>query len=210
MHQIDINILNCGFFATRNSTPSNTTNTISLARSIPRGSRKRKGNWPGVVNGLEKNRDWFRYKGIYILLREKLEVICWRNFFVIMAGLKNGNPGMRLSLSQSVEAARKVFIEPSIDEDDIVCMASSLIDQGYLKAYVKLGEMIVFGSVLPQISTVGEHMNEGGTENPPTFSEKPISMSVQASSDSEAPIKSNRQPFRNRDSRKLNHTRRFA
>jgi hypothetical protein len=45
------------------------------------------------------------------------------------AGLKNGNPGMRLSLSQSVEAARKVFIEPSIDEDDIVCMASSLIDQ---------------------------------------------------------------------------------
>ncbi|OAV96982.1 hypothetical protein PTTG_11649 [Puccinia triticina 1-1 BBBD Race 1] len=170
----------------------------------------RTGNWPGVVNGLEKNRDWFRYKGIYILLREKLEVICWRNFFVITAGLKNGNSGMRLSLTQSVEAARKVFLEPSIDEDDIVCMASSLIDQGYLKAYVKLGEMIVFGSVLPQISTVGEHMNEGGTEALPAFSEKTISMSIQPSSDSDAPIKSNRHPFSIRGSKKINHTRRFA
>lgn len=162
----------------------------------------RTGNWPGVVNGLEKNRDWFRYKGIYILLREKLEVICWRNFFVIMAGLKNGNPGTRLSLSQSVQAARKVFMETSIEEDDIECMASSLIDQGYLRAYVKLGEMIVFGSVLPKISTVGEHMNEGGIENLPALSEKPIPMRIQASSDSEAPIKSNRHPFRHRDPKK--------
>ncbi|KAH9464692.1 hypothetical protein MJO28_001603 [Puccinia striiformis f. sp. tritici] len=170
----------------------------------------RTGNWPGVVNGLESNRDWFRFKGIYILLREKLEVICWRNFFVIMAGLKNGNPGMRLSLSQSVEAARKVFMEPSIDEDDIVCMVSSLIDQGYLKAYVKLGEMIVFGSVLPQISTVGEHMNEGGTESLPTFSEKTISLGIQPSSDSDAPLKPHRRPFNSRGPKRLDHTRRFA
>ncbi|EFP86876.1 uncharacterized protein PGTG_12617 [Puccinia graminis f. sp. tritici CRL 75-36-700-3] len=170
----------------------------------------RTGNWPGVVNGLEKNRDWFRYKGIYILLREKLEVICWRNFFVIMAGLKNGNPGMRLSLTQSVEAARKVFMEPSIDEDDIVCMASSLIDQGYLRAYIKLGEMIVFGSVLPQISTVGEHMNEGGPEPLPAFSGKAIPMSIQPSSDSDAPVKSYRRPYSIRGAKKISHTKRFA
>jgi len=119
-----------------------------------------------------------------------------------MAGLKNGNPGTRLSLSQSVQAARKVFMETTIDEDDIECMASSLIDQGYLRAYVKLGEMIVFGSVLPQISTVGEHMNEGGIENPPALSQKPIPMRIQASSDSEAPIKSNRHSFRHRDPKK--------
>lgn len=49
------------------------------------------------------------------------------------AGLKNGNPGTRLSLSQSVQAARKVFMETSIEEDDIECMASSLIDQVSIK-----------------------------------------------------------------------------
>lgn len=172
----------------------------------------RTGNWPGVLNGLERNRDWFRYKGIYILLREKLEVICWRNFFVIMAGLKNGNPGTRLSLVQSVQTAREVFKEPSIDEDDIVCMASSLIDQGYLRAYIKLGEMIVFGSVLPQISTVGEHLSEGVAgvgETVTAFSQRSVTMVPQLSSDTERPIKP-RHPSHFKGVKKPHHAKRIV
>ncbi|KAI8449695.1 hypothetical protein BY996DRAFT_4643108 [Phakopsora pachyrhizi] len=161
----------------------------------------RTGSWSGVKSGLDNHREWFRFKGIYLLLREKLEVICWRNFFVIMAGLKNGRQGVRLRLANSVEPARKVFMEPSIDEDDIVCMASSLIDQGYLKAYVKFGEVIVFGTVLPRISTVGEH----NYETAPTVSSRPLVapvMSNQSSKSNHGAVSSNEddESGRNRNS----------
>ncbi|MBW0476216.1 hypothetical protein O181_015931 [Austropuccinia psidii MF-1] len=166
------------------------------------------GNWPCVVAALDGQRDWFRFKGIYILLREKLEVICWRNFFVIMANLKNERPGMRLSLTRSVEPARKVFMEESIDEHDVVCMASSLIDQGYLKAYVKLGEMIVFGSTLPRISSVGEHMNESGVTSVPQLAQP---MNSQSSIDRAVRPRNFKQGFfHSREMNKVNQTRRFG
>lgn len=157
-----------------------------------------------MVEGLNKQREWFRSKGIYLLLREKLEVICWRNMFVILAGVKNGRQGMRLSLSKSVKVARKIFMDPSIDEDDIVCMASSLIDQGYLKAYVKLGETIVFGSVLPSVSSIGQSNVEGIGRV--TALSAPA-MSTQNSSDSGVNMKPT---FKIRGTGRSKHVKRFA
>ena len=49
--------------------------------------------------------------------------------FLNSAGLQDGKRGMRLSLTSCVEVAKRVFMEDTIDEDDIECMACSLIDQ---------------------------------------------------------------------------------
>ncbi|EGG04663.1 uncharacterized protein MELLADRAFT_88694 [Melampsora larici-populina 98AG31] len=142
-------------------------NHFSLQDSLgPVVQAVRTGDWPMLADALDKNMEWFRSKGIYLLMREKLEVICWRNFFVIAAGLQHGKRGMRLSLTSCVEVARRVFMEETIDEQDIECMACSLIDQGYLKAYVKLGEMIVFGATLPKIESVGHHLSDGIQSRP--------------------------------------------
>ncbi|KAH9819997.1 hypothetical protein DFH28DRAFT_955138 [Melampsora americana] len=139
----------------------------------------RTGDWPMLAEALDRNMEWFCSKGIYLLMREKLEVICWRNFFVIAAGLQDGKRGMRLSLTSCVGVAKRVFMEETIDEQDIECMACSLIDQGYLKAYVKLGEMIVFGPALPKIESVGHHLSDGIRSRPkrvtPVINSSPMS-----------------------------------
>jgi hypothetical protein len=37
------------------------------------------GNFVTVLEELDRHRQWHLSKGNYLLLREKLEVVCWRN-----------------------------------------------------------------------------------------------------------------------------------
>ncbi|KAG0144407.1 hypothetical protein CROQUDRAFT_672396 [Cronartium quercuum f. sp. fusiforme G11] len=169
----------------------------------------RTGNWPMLAHALDVNMEWFRYRGVYILLREKLEVICWRNFFVIAAGLRNGRRGMRLSSLTCVQIARKIFMEDTIDAQDIESMACSLIDQGYLKAYVKLGEMIVFGPTLPQIRNVGLHLAESHPARPALTHSGITSAPMSAQNSQDMPSKSNT-GFSIKGAGKLQDAKRFS
>ncbi|GAA5837677.1 hypothetical protein JCM3766R1_000553 [Sporobolomyces carnicolor] len=107
----------------------------------------RKGNWSQVENHLSTHLAWHIKYGNYLLLREKLEVICWRNLArqtVLVS--TNGQPlpptgPPTLSLSLLVSAARVVWrgeqgSTEEFDEDDIESILVSLVDQGYLKAYI--------------------------------------------------------------------------
>lgn len=100
------------------------------------------GNFSLVLDSLSDWRDWHLSKGNYLLLREKLEVVCWRNLarrtlFVSTGGRPlppTGPP--TLSLDLILAAARLSFADPTLDVDDVEGMIASLMDQGYIKAYV--------------------------------------------------------------------------
>ncbi|SGY23602.1 BQ5605_C019g08955 [Microbotryum silenes-dioicae] len=108
-----------------------------------------KGNYVQVLAELDRHRAWHLSKGNYLLLKEKLQVICWRNLvrttrssrlasLLIMTHGKplppSGPP--TLSLNALVVTARIAFGDQSLDLDDVEGMCTSLMDQGYLKAYI--------------------------------------------------------------------------
>ncbi|GAA5951322.1 hypothetical protein JCM21900_003837 [Sporobolomyces salmonicolor] len=100
------------------------------------------GDFRGVLSELDRWQVWHLQCGNYLLLREKLEVICWRNLarrtlFVTT----NGNPlppagPPTLSLHALTIAARLSFADPTLDVDDVESMCVSLMEQGYIKAYI--------------------------------------------------------------------------
>ncbi|GAA5910051.1 uncharacterized protein JCM6883_000538 [Sporobolomyces salmoneus] len=133
----------------------------------------RKGNWRLVSAQLERNRDWHLNHGNFLLLREKLEVVCWRNLArQTLLVSTNGQPlpttgPPTLSLSLLLKAARVAWntglgeeVEEVLDEDDIESVMVSLMDQGYLKAYIMHSKRLLvlqkgkhFG--FPPLTTVG-------------------------------------------------------
>ncbi|ORY89349.1 COP9 signalosome complex subunit 12 [Leucosporidium creatinivorum] len=100
------------------------------------------GDFNTVLSELHRHMSWHLKKGNYLLLKEKLEVICWRNLarrtlFVVTKGRPQPPTGPpTLSLHALVTTARIAFSDPSLDVDDVESMCSSLMDQGYIKAYI--------------------------------------------------------------------------
>ncbi|KAJ8294234.1 PCI domain-containing protein [Rhodotorula toruloides] len=102
----------------------------------------KQGDFRIVLSELDRWQLWHRQHGNYLLLREKLETICWRNLarrtlFV----LTNGSPlpptgPPTLSLQALLVAARIAFDDPTLDIDDVECMCVALMEQGYIKAYI--------------------------------------------------------------------------
>ncbi|SCZ88701.1 BZ3500_MvSof-1268-A1-R1_Chr2-1g04581 [Microbotryum saponariae] len=124
-----------------------------------------KGNYVQVLAELDRHRAWHLSKGNYLLLKEKLQVICWRNLvrtttssrlssLLIMTHGKplppSGPP--TLSLNALVVTARIAFGDQSLDLDDVEGMCTSLMDQGYLKAYIMHSKALL---VLQKSATFG-------------------------------------------------------
>ncbi|GAA5826818.1 hypothetical protein JCM5353_005406 [Sporobolomyces roseus] len=133
----------------------------------------KKGNWRGVLAHLDRYKEWHLKHGNYLVLREKLELICWRNLFrqTLLINTNShplpttGGPPT-LSLSLVVSAARIAWPQEedggqeSLDLDDLESIAVSLMDQGYVKAYIMHSKRILvlqkgenFG--FPPLSSVG-------------------------------------------------------
>ncbi|BGP55701.1 hypothetical protein JCM8202v2_003308 [Rhodotorula sphaerocarpa] len=102
----------------------------------------KRGDFRGVLAELDRYQAWHLRCGNYLLLREKLETVCWRNLarrtlFV----LTNGSPAPptgppTLSLHALLRAAQVSFQDPTLDIDDVESMCVSLMEQGYIKAYI--------------------------------------------------------------------------
>ncbi|GAA5893551.1 hypothetical protein JCM8208_000827 [Rhodotorula glutinis] len=107
------------------------------------------GNLRAVVAELDAHQAWHLRCGNYLLLREKLEVLCWRNLARrVLLITTNGRPlpptgPPTLALSALLAAARVAMPpdsggggESELDLEDVESMCVSLMEQGYLKAYV--------------------------------------------------------------------------
>ncbi|GAA5981148.1 hypothetical protein JCM5350_007175 [Sporobolomyces pararoseus] len=119
----------------------------------------KKGHWSKVLSHLNLHKAFHLKHGNYSLLVEKLETICWRNLTrQTLLVSTNGNPSPTnngpptLSLQLLLTSAKYAWKSiPSsttsqkeeeeeedleLDLDDIESMTVSLMDQGYLKAYI--------------------------------------------------------------------------
>ncbi|TNY24716.1 COP9 signalosome complex subunit 12 [Rhodotorula diobovata] len=114
----------------------------SLLQSLKRG------DFRSVLAHLDAHQEFHLRCGNYLLLREKLEVLCWRNLARrVLFITTNGRPlpptgPPTLALSALLAAARLAFPPDSggggsdLDLDDVESMCVSLMEQGYLKAYI--------------------------------------------------------------------------
>ncbi|GAA5854329.1 hypothetical protein JCM8547_001782 [Rhodosporidiobolus lusitaniae] len=103
----------------------------------------RKGNFNLVLACLDAHQPFHLTHGNYLLLREKLEVLCWRNLARTTLWVStnarplppSGPPTLALYLLLS--AARVSFPDgETLDIDDVEGMCASLMEQGYVKAYI--------------------------------------------------------------------------
>jgi hypothetical protein len=84
--------------------------------------------------------------GSHLLAQPASEGVCalpfWCHRLMPCSLLLSENPlaqpgkSPTLKLSIFTAAARYAFADPSLDSSDVECMVISLIDQGYLKAYI--------------------------------------------------------------------------
>ncbi|KAH8925278.1 hypothetical protein BT69DRAFT_1146888 [Atractiella rhizophila] len=119
------------------------------------------GNYKAALKAIEKWRTWHVRNRTYLLLREKLEILCWRNLTRnIVTTLDPGHTVNRLELKYLVDPAN-AFIdeEEALEIDDVECMVAVLIEQGYIKAYIHHNNRLLvlqkgpqFG--FPSLSTV--------------------------------------------------------
>ncbi|PWZ00590.1 hypothetical protein BCV70DRAFT_189069 [Testicularia cyperi] len=103
--------------------------------------RLKAGDASGTLAELDKNMDWFRVRGLYLILREKLQISLWRNLarrcLAISrsaAPVSSAPPTLRLDLL--LLAARLSWQDASLELEDIEAVLASLIDQGYVKGYI--------------------------------------------------------------------------
>ncbi|CAD6581368.1 MAG: hypothetical protein CYPHOPRED_001560 [Cyphobasidiales sp. Tagirdzhanova-0007] len=100
------------------------------------------GNYRQCRYLLDQWQDWHLAKGTYLILREKLEVICWRNLarktlFIAHSGQPQSGTGPpTLPFKTFLATAKFAFNDSTLELDDIEAMCASLLDQGYVKAYI--------------------------------------------------------------------------
>lgn len=108
----------------------------------------RQGHASQVYAELERHRRWLRARGLYLLLREKLELTLWRNLFQrcmrhIQARATASQAPPTLPLASLVRPARLAFNDADLSLDDLECMAANLIDQGLMKAYILHSKRVI-------------------------------------------------------------------
>ncbi|GAA5975534.1 hypothetical protein JCM11641_004298 [Rhodosporidiobolus odoratus] len=105
----------------------------------------KKGHFAAVLAQIDAHRPWHLKHGNYLLLREKLEVVCWRNLArQTLLVTTNGSPlppagPPNLSLLALLAAAKVAWPKEEaevMDVDDVEGMCAGLMEQGYLKAYI--------------------------------------------------------------------------
>ncbi|CAO3566826.1 unnamed protein product [Mortierella alpina] len=98
-------------------------------------------------------RSWLVKKEIYFLLKEKLEVICWRSLIRHVCIVSRGPtdpPQTRVSLEVLLDIVRALLMDNSYDIWDIESITASLLDQGYIKGYIhSQKKILVLGKTNP-------------------------------------------------------------
>uniref|UniRef100_V5EB58 Uncharacterized protein n=1 Tax=Kalmanozyma brasiliensis (strain GHG001) TaxID=1365824 RepID=V5EB58_KALBG len=99
------------------------------------------GQAASALDELDQHMDWFRVRGLYLILREKLQISLWRNLARKCLLLSQGSspatsapPTMRLDVL--LAAARVAWRDDSLQLEDVEAIVASMIDQGFIKGYV--------------------------------------------------------------------------
>ncbi|KAJ1027413.1 hypothetical protein NDA18_003419 [Ustilago nuda] len=99
------------------------------------------GQAAAAMQELDRHMDWFRVRGLYFILKEKLQISLWRNLAHKCLTLTHPSapatsapPTMRLDFLLS--AARMAWRDPSLQPQDIEAVVASMIDQGFIKGYI--------------------------------------------------------------------------
>ncbi|SPO44091.1 related to protein that forms a complex with Thp3p [Moesziomyces antarcticus] len=99
------------------------------------------GQAAAAMDELDRHMDWLRFRGLYLILREKLQISLWRNLARRCLALSYGPaqassapPTLRVDMLLS--AARLAWRDPSLQPSDIEAILASLIDQGFVKGYI--------------------------------------------------------------------------
>ncbi|KAG0205854.1 hypothetical protein BGX28_002589 [Mortierella sp. GBA30] len=96
---------------------------------------------------------WLVKKEIYFLLKEKLEVLCWRSLIRRMCIVSKGPsdpPQNRVSLEALLDVVRALLRDDTYDILDVECITASLLDQGYIKGYIhSQKKILVLGKTNP-------------------------------------------------------------
>ncbi|KAK0547865.1 hypothetical protein OC845_003888, partial [Tilletia horrida] len=87
-----------------------------------------------TFGALDQWREWHRRKGTYLILREKLQIGLWRNLIrrsLILSRtyLPESTAPPNIKLSIIAATARLAWQDQYLDESDVECITTSLIDQ---------------------------------------------------------------------------------
>ncbi|GMK56778.1 hypothetical protein CspeluHIS016_0306180 [Cutaneotrichosporon spelunceum] len=102
--------------------------------------------WRALV---EQHREWLRARQVWLLLFERGEILVWRNLFrhALRAyyDVEPSAPRNRCPTWVFEEAARRAFagsreLEEDLGLEDVVCVLSSLIDQGLLMGNISYSQ----------------------------------------------------------------------
>ncbi len=93
------------------------------------------------MDELDRHMDWLRFRGLYLILREKLQISLWRNLARRCLALSYGpaqaaSAPPTLRVDKLLSAARLAWRDPSLQPSDIEAILASLIDQGFVKGYI--------------------------------------------------------------------------
>ncbi|SNX83232.1 related to protein that forms a complex with Thp3p [Melanopsichium pennsylvanicum] len=79
------------------------------------------GQAAAALEELDRHMDWLRVRGLYLILREKLQA-------------SSAPPTLRLDMLLS--AARMAWRDSSLQAEDVEAIVASMIDQGFIKGYI--------------------------------------------------------------------------
>lgn len=99
------------------------------------------GQAAAAMDELDRHMDWLRFRGLYLILREKLQISLWRNLARRCLALSYGpaqaaSAPPTLRVDKLLSAARLAWRDPSLQPSDIEAILASLIDQGFVKGYI--------------------------------------------------------------------------
>jgi len=138
----------------------------------------------GVGIGVNPGtRDWFTKRGVWMLLREKGEVLVWRSLIrrvallqreqnpsAFVAGSKGPPPTLDLCAIHT--ALRLSSHDISYTLNDAESMCCSLLDQGYIRGYILHSRLLLalqkaenLGFPPPRTITVDSGSSDGGVED---------------------------------------------
>jgi len=96
------------------------------------------GNLPSFNIALKKNYEFFVQKGVYLIL-ERLKLLTYRNLFKRIMKIHNSMVAkdleFKLQLPTCIQLLKSIGI--SMDIDELECVLTNLIYNGYIKGYIE-------------------------------------------------------------------------